>query len=114
GAELAVELGATSADHLMAVSDAGLQALAASRTVAGLLPGTSFFLGMKRFAPARKMIDAGCAVALAPDCNPASSYTENPQELVTIACVGLGLRPIEALAMFTRNAAYATGMRDLD
>jgi imidazolonepropionase len=110
GAELAVELGATSADHLMAVSDAGIAALAKSETIAVLLPGTSFFLGMKRFAPARKMIDAGCAVALATDCNPGSSYTENPQEVVTIACVGLGLRPIEALAMFTRNAAYAVGL----
>jgi len=75
-----------------------------------LLPGTSFFLGMKRFAPARSMIDAGCAVALATDCNPGSSFTENPQEVVTIACVGLGLRPLEALAMFTRNAAYAVGL----
>jgi imidazolonepropionase len=110
GAELAVELGATSADHLMAVSDAGIAALAASPTVAVLLPGTSFFLGMKRFAPARRMIDAGCAVALATDCNPGSSMTENPQEVVTIACIGLGLRPIEALAMFTRNAAYALGL----
>lgn len=110
GAELAVELGATSADHLMAVSDAGIAALAGSSTVAVLLPGTSFFLGMKRFAPARRMIDAGCAVALATDCNPGSSYTENPQEIVTIACIGLRLRPIEALAMFTRNAAYALGL----
>ncbi len=113
GAELAVELGATSADHLMAVSDAGVAALANSSTVAVLLPGTSFFLGMKRFAPARKMIDAGCAVALATDCNPGSSMTENPQEIVTIACIGLGLRAIEALAMFTRNAAYALGMGDV-
>ncbi len=110
GAELAVELGAVSADHLMAVSDAGIAALAGASTVAVLLPGTSFFLGMKRFAPARRMIDAGCAVALATDCNPGSSYTENPQEVVTIACVGLGLAPIEALAMFTRNAAYAVGL----
>ena len=110
GAELAVELGAVSADHLMAVSDAGIEALAESDTVAVLLPGTSFFLGMKRFAPARRMIDAGCAVALATDCNPGSSMCENPQEIATIACIGLGLRPIEALAAFTRNAAYALGL----
>jgi imidazolonepropionase len=110
GAELAVELGAVSADHLMAVSDAGIAALAASDTVAVLLPGTSFFLGMKRFAPARRMIDAGCAVALATDCNPGSSMCENPQQVVTIACIGLALRPIEALAMSTRNAAYAIGL----
>lgn len=110
GARLAVELGATSADHLRWTDDDGVAALAASQTVAVLLPGTSFFLGMKDFAPARRMIDAGCAAALATDCNPGSSYTENPQQVVTIACIGLGLRPVEALAMFTRNAAYALGM----
>lgn len=110
GAELAVELGAVSADHLMAVSDAGIAALASSDTVAVLLPGTSFFLGMKRFAPARRMIDAGVAIALATDCNPGSSFTENPQQVATIACVGLGLRPVEALAAFTRNAACAVGL----
>ncbi|MCG3133572.1 MAG: Imidazolonepropionase [Planctomycetes bacterium] len=110
GAELAVELGAVSADHLMAVSDAGIAALAGSETVAVLLPGTSFFLGMKRFAPARRMIEAGVAVALATDCNPGSSYTESPQQVATLACVGLGLRPVEALAAFTRNAACAVGL----
>ncbi len=110
GAELAVELGATSADHLMRVSDEGIAALAGSDTVAVLLPATSYFLGMKHFAPARKMIDAGCAVALATDCNPGSSMTENPQTTLTTACIGLCLRPIEALAMMTRNAAYALSL----
>jgi imidazolonepropionase len=110
GAELAVELGAVSADHLMQISDDGIAAMAASDTVAVLLPGTSFFLGMKAFAPARRMIDAGCAVALATDCNPGSSMTENPQTVLTVACVGLGLRPIESIAAMTRNAAYAIGM----
>jgi imidazolonepropionase len=113
GAQLAVEMGAASADHLRWTDDEGISALAGSSTVAVLLPGTSFFLGMKDFAPARKMIDAGCAVALATDCNPGSSYTENPQEVATIACIGLGLRPLEALAMFTRNAAYALGLGDV-
>ena len=83
-----------------------------SDVIAVLLPGTSFFLGMKRFAPARRMIEAGCAVALATDCNPDSSMCENPQQVVTIACIGLRLRPVEALAMFTRNAAYAVGLGD--
>ena len=68
------------------------------------------YLGMKTFAPARKMIEAGCAVALATDCNPGSSMTENPQAVLTIACIGLGLRPIEAIAAMTRNAAYAVGL----
>jgi imidazolonepropionase len=110
GAELAVELGATSADHLMQISDAGIAAMAASETVAVLLPATSFFLGMKTFAPARRMIEAGCAIALATDCNPGSSMTENPQTVLTVACIGLGLRPIEAIAAMTRNAAYAIGL----
>lgn len=113
GAELAVELGAVSADHLMRVSPAGIEALAASDTIAVLLPATSFFLGMKRFAPARTMIDAGCAVALATDANPGSSMTENPQFVLTVACIGLGLRPVEAIAALTRNAAYAVGMGEI-
>lgn len=112
GAELAVELGAVSADHLMQISDAGIAAIASSDTVAVLLPGTSFFLGMKAFAPARRMIEAGCAVALATDCNPGSSMTENPQTILTVACVGLEMRPIEAIAAMTRNAAFAVGMGD--
>ena len=110
GAELAVELNAVSADHLMQISDAGIVALAGSETVAVLLPGTSFFLGMKAFAPARRMIEAGCVVALATDCNPGSSMTENPQTVLTVACVGLGMRPIEAIAAMTRNAAFAVGL----
>ena len=110
GAELAVELRATSADHLMQISAAGIAAMAASDTIAVLLPGTSFFLGMQTFAPARRMIQAGCAIALATDCNPGSSMSENPQTLLTIACIGLGLRPIEAIAALTRNAAYAVDL----
>lgn len=112
GAELAVELGAVSADHLIRISEAGIEALAGSDTVAVLLPGTSFFLGMKHFAPARRMIDAGCVVALATDFNPGSSMTQNPQQILTMACVGLGMRPIEAIAAHTRNAAHAVGLGD--
>ena len=110
GTELAVELGAVSADHLMQVSDAGIAALAGSDTVAVLLPATSYFLGLSTYAPARAMIDAGCAVALATDCNPGSSMTENPQTVLTAACIGLRMRPVEALAALTRNAAYAVGL----
>lgn len=112
GAELAVELDAISADHLIRISPAGIEALAGSNTAAVLLPGTSFFLGMKHFAPGREMVDAGCIVALATDFNPGSSMTQNPQQILTMACVGLGLRPIEALAAHTRNAACAVGLGD--
>lgn len=72
-AELAAKLKAHSADHLMAVSDVGIRALAENNVVATMLPGTTIFLGKNSFAPARKLIDAGCRVALATDCNPGSS-----------------------------------------
>ena len=75
GAELAAELGALSADHLAGVSDAGVRALAASGTVAVLLPATMVFLGKKGQAPARRLVEAGAAVALATDFNPGTSPT---------------------------------------
>jgi len=83
GAELAVELGALSADHLMCVTDAGIKALAGSETAAVLLPGTSFFL-RTGFAPARRMVEAGCAVTLATDCNPGSSPTESMPAILAL------------------------------
>lgn len=108
GAELAVELGALSADHLVYVSPAGIHALAASETVAVLLPGTSFFL-RSRYAPARDMVAAGCAVALATDCNPGSSPTESMSAILALACLVLGLTIEEALCAATLNAAAAIG-----
>jgi len=108
GAELAVELGALSADHLMCVTPAGIAALAASDTVAVLLPGTSFFL-RSAYAPARELVDAGCAVALATDCNPGSSPTESMPAILALACLGMGLGLAEALTAATLNAAAAIG-----
>ena len=110
GAELAAELGCASADHLLEATDVGIRALAAAGVVAVLLPGTSFSLGMRRFAPARRMIEAGVPVALATDCNPGSSMTENLQQAVAIGCVGLGLAAAEALVAATRNAAWSLGL----
>lgn len=107
GAELAVELGATSADHLACTGDGGIEALAGSDTVAVLLPGTSFYLRLKRHAPGRRFVDAGAAVALATDCNPGSSLTESMPMIVTLACLNLGLTPAEALVAATINAAHA-------
>jgi len=93
GAELAVELDALSADHLMCVTPAGIAALAGSDTVAVLLPGTSFFL-RSHYAPARDLIDAGCAVAVATDCNPGSSPTESmPNRRYPQRCRGHRSRP---------------------
>jgi len=108
GAELAVEMGALSADHLMCVTDAGIAALAASDTVAVLLPGTSFFL-RSDFAPARRLLEAGCAVALATDCNPGSSPTESMPAILALATLSMGLTIEEALTAATVNAAAAIG-----
>ena len=106
GAALAAEVGAVSADHLMAVSPDGITALARAGVVATLLPGTSFYL-RKAYAPARALLEGGCAVALSTDCNPGSSYTANLWEVVTLAVFGMGLLPEEAIWAVTLNAAYA-------
>jgi imidazolonepropionase len=111
GAELAVELGARSASHLIKVSEKGISALAKSDTVAMLLPGVSFFLKMD-FAPARKLIDSGAAVALATDTNPGSSYTENMQIIMTLACLYLNMLPEEVLIASTLNGAVALNLAD--
>ncbi|MDX1999533.1 MAG: imidazolonepropionase [Thermoanaerobaculia bacterium] len=110
GAELAAELGAWSADHLMAVSDAGIAALAGSDVTAVLLPGTSFFLLKDIWAPARRLISEGVPVALATDCNPGSSYTESMPTIVTLACFQLRLTVEESLTAATLNAACAVGL----
>ena len=112
GAELAVELGAVSADHLGKTSPAGIEALAASDTVAVLLPGTSFYLALEAHAPARAFLDAGCAVALATDCNPGSCLTESLPMILTLACLNLRMSPAEVLVAATRNAAYAVDRPD--
>jgi len=112
GAKLAAELGAASADHLIRVSEEGIAALADSGTVAVLLPGTSYFLGMRAFAPGRALVDAGAAVALATDCNPGSSMTENMQFVITTACLAYGFTPAEAITAATVNAAVAVGMEE--
>ena len=107
GAELAAAMGADSADHLGRISASGIAALAASETVAVLLPGTIFSLGLAGFAPARELIEAGAAVALASDFNPGSSHCESMPLILAIACTQMHLHPHEALAMATRNAALA-------
>jgi imidazolonepropionase len=111
GAELAVELGALSADHLVHVTDRGIAALAASDTVAVLLPGTSFFL-RSSYAPARRMVEAGCAIALATDCNPGSSPTQSMPAILALATLAMGLTVEEALTAATLNAAAALGLAD--
>jgi len=109
GAELAARLGAASADHLGAISPAGVEALAASSTVAVLLPGTLLFLGRTRQAPARALVDAGAVVALASDFNPGSSPSANVPLMMTLAVSQARMQPAEAFAAATVNAAAALG-----
>lgn len=110
GTELAVELGAASADHLLYLSEEGLERLAASETTAVLLPGTSFFLGKDRYAPGRRLADAGALVALATDFNPGSCYTQSLPMIATLACLHFAFSPAECLNAMTRNAAYSLGL----
>ena len=110
GAELAAEIGATSADHLAAISPRGISALANSSTVATLLPGTMLFLGRQQQAPARAMLDAGVAVALATDFNPGTSPTFNFPLILTLAVSQLRMSATEALIAATVNGAAALGL----
>ena len=110
GAELAAELGATSADHLAAISPAGVAALANAPTVATLLPGTMLFLGKSSHAPARALIDAGAAVALATDFNPGTSPTPNLPLILTLGVSQLRLSSSEAIVAATANGAAALGL----
>jgi imidazolonepropionase len=112
GAELAVKLEAFSADHLLKVSDAGIQALASSdRTVATLLPITAMSIRAP-FAPARKLIDQGAAVAIATDCNPGSSMSENMQFAISLAVIGMQMTVKEALTAATLNGAAALDLAE--
>jgi len=106
-AELAGELKATSAEHLVAASDQGIKSLAKNDVVAVLLPSTSFYLMLNNFARARKMIEEGVTIALATDCNPGTSPTESLQTVMTFACFGMKLFPEEIINAMTINAACA-------
>jgi imidazolonepropionase len=112
GASLAAELGAASADHLMFISDRGIDALASSDTVANLLPATSFFLMSDRYAPARELIDRGAIVSLSTDCNPGSSMTESMQTVIQLATLRMKLTVEEALTAATLNGACSLRMAD--
>jgi len=111
GAELSVRAGALSADHLLQISEKGINALAGSNTVATLLPCTAFSLG-EDYASGRAMIDAGCAVALATDFNPGSCFTYSIPLTIALACIYMKLSPEEAVIALTINAAAAVGKAD--
>jgi imidazolonepropionase len=106
GAELAAELGAVSADHLLQTSDKGIADLAGAGVVATLLPGTAFSL-KEAYARGRYMIDQGCAVALATDFNPGSCFSNSIPLMFALATLYMGLSPEEAVMALTLNGAAA-------
>jgi imidazolonepropionase len=111
-ARLGIELHAASADHLDKLSAADIRALARSGVVATLLPGANFHMGLKRYPPARQLIAAGAAVALATDFNPGTSPTLNMQFIMSLACTQMRMTPAEAIAASTINGACGLGRAD--
>jgi len=106
-AALAVELNATSADHLEAATEDDARLLAGSGTMATLLPGSVFHLGLARYAPARMLIDHGAAIALATDFNPGTSPTISMPLILSLACAQMRMTPAEAISAATINGAHA-------
>src|SRR2546428_331920 len=112
GLSLAIELDAASADHLDHVNRSDIRALARSGVVATLVPGANFHLGLGTYPPARRLIEAGAAVALATDFNPGTSPTVNMQFILSLACSAMRMTPAEALSAATINAAYSLRRAD--
>ncbi|MBM4408691.1 MAG: imidazolonepropionase [Chloroflexi bacterium] len=113
GAALAVEVGALSADHLGHISPAGVAAMAASDTIAVLIPGSLFFVPGEKAAPTRDLIDAGVAIAISTDYTPGTSPIASMPLAIALACVLLRISVAEAIAGATINAAFAVGLGDL-
>ncbi len=112
GVSLAVELGAASADHLVKTSEADIQALGKSDTVAVALPCTPFGLAEHDYTPAQKILEAGGILALATDCNPGTAWCESIQFAIALACRYMRLTPAQAIAASTINAAHAIRRAD--
>jgi imidazolonepropionase len=111
GTELAVELGCTSADHLLQASDEGIKQLSESNTVATILPATAFCL-KEEYARARYMIDKGCALSLATDFNPGSCFTNSIPLVIALAALHMKMTIEEIITALTINAAAAVGRSD--
>lgn len=111
GTKVSVQLGAKTVDHLMAITDEDIELLAQSNIIANILPSTSFFLN-KTYAPARKMIDRGVAVAVSSDYNPGSTPSENYQLTLQIAGNKLRMLPSEILTASTINPAYSLDINE--
>jgi imidazolonepropionase len=113
GARLAAEAGCAGADHLEEVDDEGIAALARAGVVAGLLPLSTLFLGSERYAPARRLLQAGVPIALASNLNPGSAMSENVGLVLSLGCLKLHLSPAEALVAFTAGGARSLRRDDL-
>jgi imidazolonepropionase len=113
GAQLAGKLRAVSAEHLVAASDEGIEAMKNADVIPVLLPGTSFYLRLGKYARARKMIEANMPVALATDYNPGTCPTESLQSIMVFASMGMGMTPQEVISGMTINSAYAINRGDI-
>ncbi|MBK6826461.1 MAG: imidazolonepropionase [Chitinophagaceae bacterium] len=111
GVQAGVELGALSVDHLETMDEEAIRLLAASNTIGTLLPTAAFFLRMP-FQPARQLIDAGTAIALASDFNPGSSPSGNMNLVIAMSCIQMKMLPEEAINAATVNGAFAMGLQD--
>ena len=111
GTQTGVKLNAVSVDHLETMDDEAITTLAGSNTIGTLLPTAAFFLRMP-FQPARKLIDAGCAIALASDYNPGSSPSGNMNLVTAMSCIQMKMLPEEAINAATINGAYAMELQD--
>jgi imidazolonepropionase len=111
GTQVGVKLGAVSVDHLEMMDDDAIGSLASSGTIGTLLPTAAFFLRVP-FQPARKLIDAGCAIALASDFNPGSSPSGNMNMVIAMSCIQLRMLPEEAINAATINGAHAMELQD--
>ncbi|MEP6465254.1 MAG: imidazolonepropionase [Parafilimonas sp.] len=111
GIEAAIKLNALSVDHLETMTENDIEKLSASKTIATLLPTAAYFLRMN-YPPARKLIDANCAVALASDFNPGSSPSGNMNNVVSMSCIQMRMLPEEAINAATINGAYAMELQD--
>ena len=111
-AGFSADIGAVSADHLLFASDKSIVKMAKSDIVATMMPATAYFIRMP-YAPARKMIKAGCCVALASDCNPGSSFTENMQLVLSLAVINMKMTAEESLTAATLNGAKAMNLSEV-
>lgn len=111
GVQAGISLGALSVDHLETMDEEAISALAGSHTIGTLLPTAAFFLRMP-FQPARQLVEAGCAIALASDYNPGSSPSGNMNLVVAMSCIQMKLLPEEAINAATLNGAYAMELGD--